>query len=45
MGAAGVILAVALGRAGARTIRRELAGAALIDFERGRELDLRIAGR
>jgi hypothetical protein len=38
-----VILAVALGRAAARTVRRELAGAALIEFERRRDVDLRVA--
>jgi hypothetical protein len=38
---AGVILAVAFGRAGVRYVRRELAGAALIEFERRRDRDLR----
>jgi hypothetical protein len=38
-----VILTVAVGRAGVRLLRRELAGARLIAFEQQRDVDLRIA--
>src|SRR4051794_21971292 len=40
---AGMILAIALGRAGMRYVRRELAVGALLELERRRGVDLRAA--